>query len=127
MDPIESQTVNFSYPKLFNESSILPMVRLEIGALAAWTPTVQSTITSYAAQQYGRVFQNPSTSVLTVLPERTFWEKVTILHKEAFRTNGKFPARYSRHYYDLCCMGRSAVKAVAFENKELLKKIRTKH
>ena len=123
MDPIESQTVNFSYPKLFNESSILPMVRLEIGALAAWTPTVQSTITSYAAQQYGRVFQNPSTSVLTVLPERTFWEKVTILHKEAFRTNENFPTRYSRHYYDLFCMDKSPVKAAAYADLDLLSRV----
>lgn len=95
------------------------MVRLEIGALAAWTPTTQSKITSYAAQQYGRIFQNPTTSVLTVMPERTFWEKVTILHKEAFRTNGNFPARYSRHYYDLFCIDSSPVKVAAFADLEL--------
>lgn len=59
IDAHEAQTVNFTYPKLFSEASILPMVRLEIGALAAWTPTTQSKITSYAAQQYGRIFQTP--------------------------------------------------------------------
>ena len=123
IDEHESQTVNFTYPKLFGEAAILPMVRLEIGALAAWTPTAQSEITSYAAQQYGRIFQNPSTSVLTVMPERTFWEKVTILHKEAFRTNGNFPARYSRHYYDLFCMDSSPVKAAAFADLELLSRV----
>lgn len=125
VDEHETQTVNFTYPKLFSEDSILPMVRLEIGALAAWTPTTQSEIISYAAQQYGRIFQNPSTSVLTVMPERTFWEKVTILHKEAFRTNGNFPARYSRHYYDLFCMDASPVKAAAFRNLDLLARVIT--
>ena len=125
VDEHETQTVNFTYPKLFGEDSILPMVRLEIGALAAWTPTTQSEIISYAAQQYGRIFQNPSTSVLTVMPERTFWEKVTILHKEAFRTNGNFPARYSRHYYDLFCMDASPVKAAAFGNLDLLARVVT--
>lgn len=125
VDEHETQTVNFTYPKLFGEDSILPMVRLEIGALAAWTPTTQSEIISYAAQQYGRIFQNPSTSVLTVMPERTFWEKVTILHKEAFRTNGNFPARYSRHYYDLFCMDASPVKAAAFRNLDLLARVVT--
>ena len=99
------------------------MVRLEIGALAAWTPTTRSKITSYAAQQYGRIFQNPTTSVLTVMPERTFWEKVTILHKEAFRTNGNFPARYSRHYYDLFCIDSSPVKVAAFADLELLSRV----
>ena len=125
VDEHETQTVNFTYPKLFGEDSILPMVRLEIGALAAWTPTTQSEVISYAAQQYGRIFQNPSTSVLTVMPERTFWEKVTILHKEAFRTNGNFPARYSRHYYDLFCMDASPVKAAAFRNLDLLARVVT--
>ena len=125
VDEHETQTVNFTYPKLFGEDSILPMVRLEIGALAAWTPTTQSEIISYAAQQYGRIFQNTSTSVLTVMPERTFWEKVTILHKEAFRTNGNFPARYSRHYYDLFCMDASPVKAAAFRNLDLLARVVT--
>ena len=123
IDEYETQTVNFTYPKLFNESSILPMVRLEIGALAAWTPTTQTFISSYAAQQYSRVFQNPETSVLTVMPERTFWEKITILHKEAFRTNGNFPARYSRHYYDLYCMDRSHVKAAAYADLNLLAQV----
>lgn len=125
VDEHETQTVNFTYPKLFGEDSILPMVRLEIGALAAWTPTTQSEIISYAAQQYGRIFQKPTTSVLTVMLERTFWEKVTILHKEAFRTNGNFPARYSRHYYDLFCMDASPVKAAAFGNLDLLARVVT--
>ena len=31
-------------------------------------------------------------------PERIFWEKATILHKECFRDST--PERYSRHYYD---------------------------
>ena len=123
VDEDDPQTVNFTYPKLFSETSILPMVRLEIGALAAWTPTAQEQVTSYAAQTYSRVFQNPTTTILTVLPERTFWEKVTILHKEAFRTNGRFPARYSRHYYDLYCMGKSPVKAAAYADLELLARV----
>ena len=119
----DPQTVCFGYPKSFQEGSILPVVRLEIGALAAWTPAKRTEITSYAAQQYPHVLQHSTTSILTVAPERTFWEKVTILHKEAFRTNGKFPARYSRHYYDLWCMDASPVKAAAYENLELLERV----
>ena len=123
IDSQDPQTVNFIYPQLFHDSSILPMIRLEIGALAAWTPTAQCTITSYAAQQYGKIFKTPSTSVLTVMPERTFWEKVTILHKEAFRTSGSFPARYSRHYYDLFCMDKSPIKESAYADLELLTRV----
>ena len=42
-----------------------------------------------------------STTVRTASPERTFWEKATILHQEANRPVGKaMLRRYSRHYYD---------------------------
>ena len=120
IDPADPQTICLAYPRLFSEGAILPIIRLEIGALAAWTPTQEATITSFAAELYPQVFLQPCTSLRTVLPERTFWEKVTILHKEAFRTNGMIPPRYSRHYYDLWCMAQSPVKDAAFQDLDLL-------
>ena len=123
IDPLDPQTVCFAYPRLFSEVAILPSIRLEIGALAAWTPTQDAVITSFAAEQYPQIFQNARTTLRTVSPERTFWEKVTILHKEAFRTNGKIPPRYSRHYYDLWCMAQSPVKEAAYRDLELLRQV----
>lgn len=114
----------FAYSRSFEDRSILPVIRLEIGALAAWTPAAVKPITPYAATQYPKLFKQPTTDILTVLPERTFWEKVTILHREANRPEDKtFPARYSRHYYDLYCMVNSPVKDAAFANIELLEKV----
>lgn len=124
IDDDDPQTIKIAYPNSFSDSSILQEIRLEIGALAAWTPVKQAKITSYAAQQYTRLFEQPSTDVLTVLPERTFWEKVTILHREAFRPeNRPFPLRYSRHYYDLYKMMQSPVKDKALSDLELLSKV----
>ena len=123
INPDNPQTVCFAYPRLFSEGTFLPLIRLEIGALAAWTPTQEAVITPFAAEKYPQIFQQPSKSLRTVSAERTFWEKVTILHKEAFRTNGKVPPRYSRHYYDLWCMEQSPVKAAAYANLELLRQV----
>ncbi len=78
------QKSKFTYSNSFLDTAILQEIRLEIGALAAWTPVAEQTIMPYAAEHYGRVFVQPSTQILAVLPERTFWEKVTILHREAF-------------------------------------------
>ena len=50
IDDVEPQTINFAYPQIFEDSSILKIIRLEIGALAAWTPTQNLMITSYAAK-----------------------------------------------------------------------------
>lgn len=121
----DPQTVTFAYPQLFEDNSILKVIRLEIGALAAWTPTQNITVIPYAAEHYPHVFKVPGTNILTVAPERTFWEKITILHREAFRTNGNFPDRYSRHYYDLFCMDSTDVKVKAFSNMELLNRVAT--
>lgn len=123
IDEADPQTVCFAYPRLFGDASILPVVHMEIGALAAWTPVQDAIVASYAAQQYPQVFGQPSTHILTVAPERTFWEKATILHKEAFRINGRLPSRYSRHYYDLYCMANAPVKASALSDLELLERV----
>lgn len=124
IDDSDPQTIKIVYPNSFSDSSILQEIRLEIGALAAWTPVKEATITPYSAQLYERLFAQPSTDVLTVLPERTFWEKVTILHREAFRPEDRpFPSRYSRHYYDLYKMMKSSVKDSALADKNLLERV----
>ena len=79
----------------------------------------------YAADWYPQLFKCPETQVYTVEPERTFWEKATILHREAMRTPGRGPMqpRYSRHYYDLWCMVRQGTKDSAFGNPGLLDEV----
>ena len=120
----DPQTVIFSYPRIFHNPSTLQVIRLEIGALAAWTPARQAQIEPYAAKYYPQVFEHPTTSVLTVTPERTFWEKATILHQEANRPERlDMPLRYSRHYYDLHRMAHSSVKMSALDQPDLLKRV----
>ena len=124
IDANDPQTVSFEYPCLFSEAYILKTIRLEIGALAAWTPVEPRVITSYSAQQYARAFQQLTTEILTTSAERSFWEKVTILHHEAHRPEGSpMPKRYSRHYYDLFCICNSQYKEKAYQNLELLDKV----
>lgn len=123
IDGDDPQTLRFFYPQSFSDDSILQEIRLETGALAAWTPTTMAHVGPYIAEEFPKAFAQPETSVLTVSPERTFWEKATILHKEAFRTNGRFPSRYSRHYYDLYKLAHSDVKTRALNDASLLKSV----
>lgn len=124
IDEDDKQTVIFAYPNIFTDAFTLQVIRLEIGALAAWTPAEKVDIVPYAAEAYPRLFKQKEVSVLTVAPERTFWEKATILHHEANRPEHlSMPRRYSRHYYDLYCMSKSPVKEKAFEHLDLLHKV----
>ena len=124
IDPDDKQTICFRYPNIFRTESVLQVIRLEIGALAAWTPSQPREIRPYAAERYPGAFQQTSTVVLTAAAERTFWEKVTILHHEANRPEHlPMPTRYSRHYYDLYCIAHSENKAVAYQDLGLLRRV----
>ena len=109
----------------YRDASILREIRLESGALAAWTPAAHHAIKPFAADWYPKLFTSPETQVYTVEPERTFWEKVTILRREALRTpeRGPMQPRYSRHYYDLWCMVRQGTKDSALRNPDLLDEV----
>ena len=124
IDEKDRQTVIFAYPHLFTNQPTLQVIRLEIGALAAWTPAKIAQIEPYAATYYPKIFAQKDTAILTVAPERTFWEKATILHHEANRPEHlEMPQRYSRHYYDLYRMAQTSVKDAAFARVELLKTV----
>ena len=124
IDERDKQTVIFAYPHLFTNTATLQVIRLEIGALAAWTPAKIAQIEPYAATCYPGVFAQKDTAILTVSPVRTFWEKATILHHETNRPeHSEMPPRYSRHYYDLYRMAQTSVKEDAFAQVELLKTV----
>ncbi|HJJ52995.1 MAG TPA: nucleotidyl transferase AbiEii/AbiGii toxin family protein [Methanocorpusculum sp.] len=119
------QTITFQYPNSFSDGSILQEIRLEIGPLAACSPSGWQTIQPYSAEKYSHLFEQKSTDVLTVHPERTFWEKVLILHSVAnLPDEKKVPLRYSRHYYDVVKMGDSDVKIKAFADLDLLEMVK---
>lgn len=81
-------------------------------------------ITPYVAERHPELFDAPSTSVRTAIPERTFWEKATILHQEANCPEAKtMPRRYSRHYYDMYRLGHSEIADRAIAHPELLAKV----
>ena len=119
----DRQTIIIEYPRSFELATILPEIRLEIGPLAAWTPSEIKPIQSYVAEAIPHVFQESMTNIPTVEAKRTFWEKLTILHKEANRRNDHSVRRISRHYYDVYMLGHSPVKNEAFEDLPLLDRV----
>lgn len=124
IDENDDGIVNFIYPGTYHDPAILQVIRLELGALASWTPTQIAEITPYVAKEYPDLFVKKSTYVLTSTAERSFWEKATILHQEAHRPElSVIPARCSRHYYDLYCMAKKGIKDNAMAQPELLEEV----
>ncbi len=124
LDAKDQQTVNFYYPLTNSNPAILKVIRLEIGALAAWSPSCYKTVSSYVGENFPEIFSVNKTIVRATSIERSFWEKATILHQEAHRPEGSHvPGRYSRHYYDLYRLATSEYKESALREIELLKKV----
>jgi len=123
IDGADPMIVNFLYERNLGTEYIIPMVRLEIGPLAEWMPSHITEVEPFAAEQYPDIFEQRKTNILTIDVERTFWEKLTILHKMAhFPEDKVLPRRYARHLYDVYCMANSPIKDQAFARKELLEK-----
>ena len=56
IEETDPQTVVFAYSRSFEDRSILPVIRLEIGALAAWTPAAVKPITRNFSNSLQRIF-----------------------------------------------------------------------
>ncbi|MBK8961039.1 MAG: nucleotidyl transferase AbiEii/AbiGii toxin family protein [Proteobacteria bacterium] len=120
----DGHVIDIRYPGAFPDTYLRPEVRLEIGPLAAWMPHEERAISSYAAEHFPRLFKRAQATVRVIRAERTFWEKATILHHEAYRPAGNpQPLRYSRHYYDLARMAVSPIKAAALADLQLLAEV----
>jgi hypothetical protein len=97
----------FWYPAVTGTTGeyIRSAVKIEAGAKSALDPHVAASVTPYIAQDLPDL-DLTVTKVITVKPERTFWDKVMILHglrqwhdrRGELRHGGQ---RVSRHYYDV--------------------------
>ncbi|MFT3778293.1 MAG: nucleotidyl transferase AbiEii/AbiGii toxin family protein [Ottowia sp.] len=110
----DGQTILFWYPVVTARGEngyIRSAVKIESGAKSALDPHVSATVVPYVAQDLPDV-DLAIGGVTTVKPERTFWDKVVILHglrqwherRGELRHGGQ---RVSRHYYDVHQMMRS--------------------
>ena len=116
--------VNINYPSAFKDEALRPKILLEIGPLASWLPSDSFEITPFVATKFPDLFTEKKCRVNAVVAKRTFWEKATILHQEANRTEDqKIPLRHSRHYYDLAQMAQSDVKDEALKDLQLLEDV----
>ncbi len=122
IDSFDGQTICFDYPKNHKDSSILQVIRLEIGTLAEPIPASKQKIKTYIEEVYPALFDE-DIEVLVVDSLRTFYEKITILHRESNRVNGNYPSRYSRHFYDVYKMILTDIREKSFENLTLLKNV----
>lgn len=100
---------------------IKPRIKLEFGARGEAEPFEPRSIMSYLAEGFPDELPNAITEVPTLAVERTYWEKITILH--ALYHNGKLREGMSRHYYDVLKLDQANITPVALARPELLHQV----
>ena len=124
IDNENPHNINIKYPSAFSDDYLRSEVLLEIGPLASWLPSDSYSIRPYAAEAFPDVIRQAECKVNAIKAERTFWEKATILHHEAYRPEASpQPSRYSRHYYDMYMMANSKIKEIALSNLSILEDV----
>jgi len=115
------------YPNIINTTSeyLLPRVQIEVSCRSLREPfTVQSFGALVDEVYAGRNFAEPLFNVPTVNAERTFLEKIFLLHEEFLRTVEKIRVdRLSRHLYDVYHLKNAGVAEKAINDKELYETI----
>lgn len=94
-------TLYLRYKSIFPNPSayIPPKVKIEFGSLSMDEPVKEKTIRSYYSE-YDPECDEMSVVFRTVVPTRTFLEKMFLLHEE-FQKERPRSLRMSRHLYDL--------------------------
>jgi hypothetical protein len=125
----DGDTVEFRYPAGIPDSLasryMRPAVRLELGCRGDQIPCEEATVTPYVAEAFPDQFQVRSVNVTAIGPERTFWEKATILHREYHRAAAGKPVmeRVFRHYHDLVVIAKHPRGVNALKNLKLLEQV----
>jgi hypothetical protein len=101
---------------------VLPVVKVEFSAMSLDEPNLEKEITTLIHSQYPEIDNEIKCMFKTTLPERTFLEKIFLLHEE-FQKDNPRTERMSRHLYDLEKMMDSPYAESALQNMELYKTI----
>ncbi|MBP7511077.1 MAG: nucleotidyl transferase AbiEii/AbiGii toxin family protein [Bacteroidia bacterium] len=111
------------YPNISASSSeyLLPRVQIEVSCRSLREPFTVKSFGALLDEVYaGKEFAEPLFEVPTVNAERTFLEKLFLLHEEFHRPIDKMRVdRLSRHLYDVYHLTKAGIAGKGINDKEL--------
>ena len=124
---IDPEKVFVEYKSVFNVSPYIKnVVVLEIGGRSMNEPLQKVEIQSFIDKHFSQAtFVEKPFEINAVVPERTFLEKVCLLHEEFSKQDSESiqVERMSRHLYDLAKMADTPIVENALKNKDLFQSI----
>lgn len=123
----DPRVLEIYYPYVIKPDTdyLLPRVQIEVSCRSLREPFSDQTFGALVDEYYaGKDFAEPLFEVPTVNAERTFLEKLFLLHEEFHRPIDKMRVdRLSRHLYDVYHLTKAGVAEKAINDKELYETI----
>lgn len=122
----DPEQVYINYKSVFEEDHYLPnRVLIELGARSLNEPFIIKEIRSMIDENFPEVpFAEKAFNIKAILPEKTFLEKIILLHEEFIKPVEKIRhQRMSRHLYDICKIVDTNVGRRAMKDSELFRNI----
>lgn len=116
---------SFSIDGADGNQYVLPKVKVEVSGRSMSEPVQEIALDSMIDQVYPKApFAEPKFMVRAVLPERTFLEKVFLLHEEFAKPKDLIRVeRMSRHMYDIGQMLKTPIAECAINNADLYRQV----
>lgn len=116
---------SFSIDGADGNQYVLPKVKVEVSDRSMSEPVQEIALDSMTDQVYPKApFAEPKFMVRAVLPERTFLEKVFLLHEEFAKPKDLIRVeRMSRHMYDIGQMLKTPIAECAINNADLYRQV----
>jgi predicted nucleotidyltransferase component of viral defense system len=114
--------IEIYYNKLTETDTYLkPGVLVEVGSRSLKEPYTQRTFSTFVSEIYrDNPFTDKPIKIPIVNPERTFLEKIFLLHEEFQKPFGKIRVeRLSRHLYDIEKLSQTEYAEIALQDTEL--------
>lgn len=119
---IDPEIIEVEYSPVFNNNPyIRSKVIIEVSGRSMSEPVVGVNLRSYIDDVYKNApFAEPDFKVRAVVPQRTFLEKLFLLHEEYHKPiENVRTARISRHLYDICQIINTPIADEALNDKDL--------
>lgn len=128
----DPEIININYDSVLtfsidgkNRQYVLPKVKVEVSGRSMNEPVSEVSIDSMIDQVYPKApFTETKFNVRAILPERTFLEKIFLLHEEFTKQKDLIRVeRMSRHLYDIGQMLKTPIAEKAIHDEELYHKV----
>lgn len=119
---VDPETIYVAYQSLYESNGyVMPQVKIEVSGRSMTEPVSIVSVRSYISENLPKLtFKDDAVAVNAVTPQRTFLEKLFLLHEEFAKPSSEIRIeRMSRHLYDVARIMKTKIAEEALADNSL--------